>query len=204
MSTLLVATRNKNKLIEIRTILADINVEIKSLNDIETSIDDVIEDKQTFMGNAMKKAFLLSRSTQLLTIADDSGLCIDYLKGGPGILSARFAGSDKDDHKNRIKVLSKMMNVRNDERTAFFTCSIALAENGTLVGLTEGICNGYITHKEIGENGFGYDSIFYYPPLHKTFGEIEMNKKNQISHRYKALQLMKLILSNYIFANKKA
>ena len=114
MKTILVATRNKNKLKEIRNILSNINVTIVSLDDIETKVDDVIEDKQTFIGNAVKKALLISKASNYVTIADDSGLCIEYLQGRPGVLSARFAGQSKDDRKNRIKVLNVMQSINND------------------------------------------------------------------------------------------
>jgi len=202
MTSLLIATRNQNKLNEIRNILSSFTVTIFSLDDLGDPIPDVIEDRKTFKENALKKAFLIASRTNYLTLAEDSGLCIDFLHGEPGVFSARFSGFGKDDRKNRLKVLTLMNNVTDEERKARFVCAVALATPQKVIGLVEGMCEGYITHKEIGNNGFGYDPIFYYPPLKKTFGELRLEEKNKVSHRFRAMNMIKSILDDYLKCNK--
>jgi len=198
MNHLVVATKNNNKLNEIKYIFSDIEIPIMSLKDLGCKIPDIIEDGDTFKKNAIKKALLISSQSNNITLADDSGICIDFLNGGPGVFSARFAGSDKNDRNNRLKVIKLMKNVSQVKRGAHFVCSIAIAHYNKLIGLVECICEGLISDIEIGNNGFGYDSIFYYPKENKTFGELKESEKNSVSHRFKALTKAKIILKDYL------
>ena len=188
------ATGNENKMKEIRMILADLGMEIVSMK--EAGVDEeIIEDGMTFEENAEIKARTVSRVlTNDIVLADDSGLEIDYLDKAPGIYSARFAGEDTSyDIKNRI-LLDRLEGVPDDERTARFVCAVAAVfPDGTSCTVPETI-EGQIAHEIAGDNGFGYDPIFYVPEYGSTTAQMDPEQKNLLSHRGKALRAMKRIL----------
>ena len=188
------ATGNENKMKEIRMILDDLGLEILSMK--EAGVDaEIVEDGMSFEENAEIKARAVSRVlTNDIVLADDSGLEIDYLDKAPGIYSARFAGEDTSyDVKNRI-FLDRLEGVPDEERTARFVCAVAAVfPDGTASTVRETI-EGRIAHEIAGENGFGYDPIFYVPEYGCTTAEMSPEQKNRLSHRGKALRAMKKIL----------
>lgn len=184
--TILVATRNKGKVAEFKNILSAQEVNLLSLHDI-AQIPEIVEDGNTFEENAVKKSETVYKLTGQITVADDSGLEIDFLNGDPGVHSARFEGYTTPYDIKNGKILSMMKDVPDDKRTARFICIIAYSdENGTKT--FEGVCNGKIAYEQKGLYGFGYDPIFLPDGYDKTFGELGENVKNNISHRAKALK----------------
>lgn len=186
---LIVATGNAHKLQEIKEIFEE--VEVVSAYD-EGYTEDVEETGKTFAENAEIKASAAAEALQLPALADDSGLCVDVLGGAPGIYSARYAGTHGDDKANRQKLLENLQDKTN--RKAHFTCSIALCFPGGKVIRAEGQTHGKILTKESGDNGFGYDSLFFSDDLQKSFGEASAAEKNSVSHRSRALAALKEIL----------
>ncbi len=182
---IVLATGNKNKLKEIKEILKDSPVDIKSIDEYGT-LPPVIEDQDTFEGNAYKKAHHYARVLGLPCLADDSGLVVESLDGRPGVHSARYAGENATDLEKCDKLLAEMAGKEN--RKAKFECVLSLASPGGPALTWEGSCEGEITTERHGESGFGYDPVFFYAPLNQTFAEIPMEEKNKISHRGKALQ----------------
>lgn len=160
----------------------------------------LIEDGQSFAENALKKARTMCEYTGLLTIADDSGLEVDYLDGAPGIYSARFAGEPKSDRRNNKKLLQLLAGVPWEKRTARFVCALAIVDPGGEEHVVLGTCEGYILEEPRGTGGFGYDPLFYYPPFKKSFAELDTEQKNQVSHRARAFAkgsaVLKSILAN--------
>ena len=192
MKKLILASNNKKKIKELKEILNNLPIEIKSL--AEENIDiEVEEDGSTFEENAKKKAqeiyeFLVNRGEKdFLVLADDSGLAVDYLNGEPGIYSARYAGQHGNDAKNNEKLLENLKGVKKEDRGAKFVCQLAMfTESGEYYKVT-GEVRGYIIEELNGDGGFGYDPLFFYEPLNKTFGELKP-KKRTISHRGNALK----------------
>ena len=185
--TIVVASNNKHKIKEIKEILTQYNVipmdEIGFNQEIE-------ENGKTFAENALIKAntihkYLKKNGKDYLVLADDSGLCVDSLNGEPGVYSARYAGEHGNDQANRNKLLKQL---DGKDRTAFFCCTIAIIFPDGEQQVFEGKTYGKITKDEIGENGFGYDCIFYSDDLKKTFGEATESEKNSVSHRGRALE----------------
>ena len=193
---LLVASKNKNKLKEIRKILGRLNVEVNSAYDFCSISDDIAETGSSFEENASIKALAFSKLVEDFVIADDSGLCVDYLNGAPGIFSARFAGKDADDNLNNKKLLKKLHGVDPEQRKAKFVCVIALAKKGRIVETFRGECHGNIAEKPRGEGGFGYDPLFLLENG-DTMAEISAEEKNRISHRARALEKLKKFIGNY-------
>ena len=188
------ATGNENKMKEIRMILADLGMEIVSMKEAGVT-EEITEDGMTFEENAEIKARTVSRVlTNDIVLADDSGLEIDYLDKAPGIYSARFAGEETSyDIKNRI-FLDRLEGVPDEERTARFVCAVAAVfPDGTSCTVGETI-EGQIAHEIAGDNGFGYDPIFYVPEYGCTTAQMDPEQKNLLSHRGKALRAMKGIL----------
>ncbi|MGD9973766.1 MAG: XTP/dITP diphosphatase [Desulfatirhabdiaceae bacterium] len=181
--TIVVATRNPGKLKEIQSLLNDFPVILKSLDDFGP-IPEVEEDGETFDENAYKKASFTSRILGIPAIADDSGLVVNSLDGEPGIHSARYGGDHLTD-MDRCMILLKNMEHQSN-RQAQFECVISIAVPTGAALTYEARCDGLILDKPKGENGFGYDPVFYYPPLQKTFAEMSPDEKNEISHRAKA------------------
>jgi XTP/dITP diphosphohydrolase len=190
---LVVATRNRGKVEEIREILSDLPIQVYSLENFPDA-PEVEEDGDTFEENASKKASVIARYTGLPTIADDSGLQVDALNGEPGVRSARFAGKGASDAERNAKLLSLLRGIPYPERTARFVCVVALARPGERPSLFRGECQGYITDRPRGKSGFGYDPLFLVPEYGRTFAELGPRIKNRISHRAKALGKLKEFL----------
>jgi XTP/dITP diphosphohydrolase len=181
---LVLATRNEGKTEEIRALLADFPVEIKNLTDFGPT-PPIEEDGETFEDNAVKKARFVAKILGFPALADDSGLMVEALGNSPGVRSARFAGEKATDEDNNVKLLRELENVKN--RSAAFACVIAIAVPWGPALIYEGRCQGIIADRAVGSKGFGYDPIFYYPPLQKTFAQLSTEEKNLVSHRGQAL-----------------
>ncbi|QTA92719.1 XTP/dITP diphosphatase [Desulfonema magnum] len=182
---LVVATRNKGKTSEIRELLKDFPIEIKNLDDFGP-IPQVEEDGDTFDENAYKKASFTARILGYPALADDSGLLVDALDGAPGVYSARYAGENATDEERYAKILQEIKGKTN--RKAAFECVISIAVPTGPALTYEARCEGVIAEQPSGSNGFGYDPIFYYPELKKTFAELTQEEKNSVSHRGKAFR----------------
>jgi XTP/dITP diphosphohydrolase len=182
---LVLATHNRGKSEEIRGFLKDSPVEIKDLNDFGP-IPQPTEDGKDFEENAYKKASFTAKILGLPALADDSGLEVDALGGAPGVYSARYAGPEATDEENNNKLLEALAGVEN--RTARFQCVLSLAVPTGFALTYEAACEGIILEEPRGDKGFGYDPLFYYPPMGKTFGEMTLEEKSRVSHRGLALQ----------------
>ena len=187
------ATGNEGKMKEIRLLLADVDVELLSLKDVGL-LGDTEESGTTFAENALIKARTIARQVKLAVLADDSGLEIDFLHKEPGIYSARYMGEDTSYHIKNRELLRRLSGVPDELRTARFVCAIAAVFPGGREWLAEGVMEGRIGYERKGENGFGYDPIFYIPEYGLTGAELDAEQKNRISHRGKALEEMKNIL----------
>ena len=199
MKRLIFATGNQNKMREIREILADLPVEILSMK--EAGIEaDIVEDGKTFEENAIIKAKAIMELTGELVLADDSGLEIDYLNKEPGIYSARYMGEDTSYRIKNASLIERLAGVPDEKRTARFVCAIAAAFPDGTVKTTEGVIEGRIGYEERGENGFGYDPIFYVPEFGCTTAELSEEQKNAVSPRGKALEKMREILKESVSA----
>jgi XTP/dITP diphosphohydrolase len=185
LMTLVIATGNPGKTAEIRDMLENFPVNIKSLADFGP-IPPVEEDGDTFDDNAYKKASFVSKILGLPALADDSGLVVEALGGAPGVYSARYAGENATDEQRYTKLLSEMKGKTN--RKATFECVLSIAVPPGPALTYEASCEGLIAEQPAGEGGFGYDPVFYYPPLEKTFGQLTRQEKSRVSHRGKALQ----------------
>ena len=188
---IVIATSNNHKLEEIKAILEDLDYDIYSLKDVNLDGIEIVEDGKTFEHNALIKAREIAKRTNLIAIADDSGLEVDAIGKKPGIYSARFAGENATDYENRQKLLKSLQNVQMSKRTARFVSAVAVVFPDGKEFVVRGICEGKICFEEIGENGFGYDSIFMVDGYNKTFAQIPSYVKNSISHRAIALNNMK-------------
>lgn len=192
------ATGNKNKMTEIRQILRDLGIEILSMKEAGVDID-IVEDGKSFEENAMIKASAIAelpevRAMDAIVLADDSGLEIDYLNKEPGIYSARYMGEDTSyDIKNQA-LLDRLDGVPDEKRTARFVCAIAAAMPDGCCEVVRGTMEGIIGHKIAGENGFGYDPIFFLPECGCTSAELSPEKKNELSHRGEGLKKIRKIL----------
>ena len=194
---LVVATRNKDKLREIKALLKELPVEVFSL-DLFKGVPRVMEDGRTFKDNAVKKAVQVSKFLKKFTVADDSGLEVEYLNGDPGVYSARYSGKGATYRSNNEKLLRLLKRVPLAKRKACFKCVIAAADKGRVIGVAEGVCAGKICFTSKGDNGFGYDPIFIPDGYKKTFAEMGPALKNKISHRSKALAKAKKIIAKYL------
>ena len=197
MIQLVVATRNKKKLTEIKDILKGIKLDLLSLGDYK-DVPRVLENGKSFQENAVKKAARLARWTGKLCLGEDSGLCVDALDGAPGIYSARFSGKDKSDLKNNLKLLKLLNGLPFAKRKAHYVCAVALADKEGLLGVVEGSCSGLIVPTPAGQAGFGYDPLFYIPEYKKTFAQLGEGIKHKMSHRYHALKKAGRIIEKYI------
>jgi len=194
---LVIATRNKDKLREIKALLKGLSVEVFSLDSFK-GVPEVIEDKKTFEENAVKKAVQVSKFLKKFAVADDSGLEVEYLNGDPGVYSARFSGKGATYKSNNEKLLGLLKKVPLAKRKACFKCVIAMADKGRIIGVAEGVCKGRICFKSKGNNGFGYDPVFMPNGYKKTFAQMSAFQKNKISHRSKALAETKNVISKYL------
>jgi len=198
---LLVATRNQGKVKEIMRMLQDLPLEVLTLEDFPEA-PQWEETGSTFEENAAMKATALAAHSGCLTLADDSGLEVDYLGGAPGVYSARFAGEKASDGENNQKLLSLLAGVPWEKRQARFRCVMALADPEGNCRTAEGICEGVIAFCLRGENGFGYDPLFYLPDAGKTMAELTLEEKNRISHRARALQKMREIIAETVLGKR--
>ena len=194
---IVIGTYNNNKKSEIRKILNGIPVRLLDLDDFEDP-PDIIEDGVTFEDNATKKALELAGFCQTCVMADDSGLEVDALDKRPGVLSSRYCGVDTGYEEKCLRLLEELKGVPFEKRTARFRCAIALAEPDRLQFVVSASCEGIISNEPKGNNGFGYDPIFYVPEHELTMAELEPEVKNRISHRALALELFKTNLMELV------
>lgn len=187
MKEIIIATKNKGKAKDFEALLEPMGYKVLTLHDVAPHID-VEETGVTFEENAILKAETIAQELQATVIADDSGLEIDALDGEPGVYSARYSGDERNDDSNINKVLQKLVQVPDDEKTARFRCVLALASPGQETIIFEGTCEGLITDERKGDHGFGYDPIFYVPALEKTMAEMEPAEKASVSHRGNAIR----------------
>ncbi|HIW51489.1 MAG TPA: XTP/dITP diphosphatase [Candidatus Blautia intestinavium] len=190
MKKVIFATGNEGKMKEIREILGDLDIELLSLKDAGIKAD-IVEDGKTFEENAEIKAKAICQLTGEIVLADDSGLEIDYLNKEPGIYSARYMGEDTSYRIKNASLIERLEGVPDEQRTARFVCAIAAAFPDGTMKTVRAAMEGRIGYEEKGENGFGYDPIFYLPEYGCTSAELSMEEKNKISHRGKALRLIK-------------
>ena len=188
METIVCASHNPNKAKEIAKITKDFGFDVITRDEAGVPLMfDVIEDGKTFADNSYKKAFTIMRMTGKPAIADDSGLAVDFLNGAPGVYSARFAGEDCNDERNNDKLLDLMKDVPEEKRTARFISCVTLVYPDGEIYSAQGECPGHILFERRGTGGFGYDPLFLSDELGKTFAEIDMEEKNTVSHRARAL-----------------
>jgi len=198
MSALLIATNNRGKLAEFKLIFAGLPCSIVSPADIGLDLE-VSENGTTFEENAALKSVAFAKASGLLTLADDSGLEVEALGGEPGVLSARYAGENATDNERINFLLSKMRNIPDGKRQAKFRSAIAITTPKDLhTEFCSGECHGIITFEPKGKNGFGYDPVFFLPPMGKTMAEISKDIKNNISHRGKAARNAIPLLKNLL------
>jgi len=201
---ILLASSNSKKLAELQSLCEGLDIDILSLGDIDAELPDVIEDGDDFLANASKKAIEFGDFTSehlgddVWTLADDSGLCVDYLDGAPGIYSARYAGDDSPqrDQSNNAKLLREMRHATGDQRKAAFWCVIAVAHQGQVLFAVEGSVNGNILHEADGEGGFGYDPVFYHVESASSFSNLTPEAKSRISHRGQAIARLRNVLES--------
>ena len=184
---IILATQNQGKIRELQELLVDKGIEVLSLLDIP-EWEDVEENGETFADNAALKARAAVKRTGLIALADDSGLEVDALDGAPGVYSARYAGEPKDDQRNNDKLLHQLETTSDDKRTARFRCALVMATPSGKEYLTEGAVEGQIIRQRRGQDGFGYDPIFYLPEYSRTMAELTMTEKNKLSHRAQAFR----------------
>ena len=199
MRKLLVATTNRGKANEYRELLSGLDFELLTLDQAGIT-QEADESYATFEENARSKATFYASLSGLLTLADDSGLEVDALGGEPGVRSSRYAGDNATDADRVNFLLAKMKDVPQAARQARFRCVIAIAEPGGQVWLTQGVCGGFIALEPKGENGFGYDPVFFVPEYGKTIAELPASLKNEISHRGRAARQARPILER-LFKN---
>lgn len=188
--TIIFATGNEGKLKEIRMVLADLDVTVLSMKEAGV-YTEIIEDGATFEENAVIKARTIMHETGKLTLADDSGLEIDALNKEPGIYSARYLGENTSYHIKNQTLIERLADVPEEKRTARFVCAVAAAFPDGTVETVRAVMEGRIGYEEKGSNGFGYDPIFYLPDYGCTSAELPLTEKNKISHRGKALRMIK-------------
>ena len=197
MTKIIFATGNQGKMREIKQIMADMEVEVVSMKEARICID-IEENGNTFEENALIKARAIANEAKTIVLADDSGLEIDFLDKAPGVFSARYMGEDTPYEVKNAHILELLKDVQGKQRSARFVCSIAAVFPDGREFTTYATIEGEIAHKSAGENGFGYDPIFFVPEFDKTTAQLSAEEKNKISHRGKALTMMKEILQNEI------
>ncbi|MGA1840497.1 MAG: XTP/dITP diphosphatase [bacterium] len=194
---LIIATRNKHKIIEIREIWSDLGFRFLSLDDLSQKIE-IRETGRTFSENAIKKAFQVANRINAFVLADDSGIEVEALGGKPGVVSARYAGLKATDNQNNRKLLNALQGVTWEKRGARYRCVIALIDLQKKIYISEGSCEGIIAFKPSGKRGFGYDPIFYVPEYGMTMAGLSLEVKNRISHRARALQKTREIINRLL------
>lgn len=196
---LLIATYNNGKVKEIKNLLEGCSIPLVSLNELGKNFK-LREDGKTFSDNAFKKAEVVSKHYPYdYVVAEDSGLLVNYLKGAPGIRSKRYSGRGASDNSNNRKLLKAMQRAGKKLRKAKYLCCVVLVKNGRLVKSFTGVLQGSIAKESFGENGFGYDPVFYIPGCKKTAAQISLEQKNKISHRAKAFLKLRKYLEKIFF-----
>lgn len=185
---IVLATRNPGKITEIKAILQELDIEMLSLDDVSDDPPEVVEDGDTFAVNAEKKALAVAKWAGMPALADDSGLTVPALGGEPGVHSSRYAGKDGDSEANMALLLERMGEIPEAERLAYFICILVLAAPDGRTWQTGGRVDGLITYEKRGYAGFGYDPVFYYIPADKTFAQMSVEEKNNVSHRHRAFE----------------
>jgi len=185
---ILLATKNPGKITEIKSILEPLNIMVLSLDVIDGDAPDVVEDGESFADNAQKKALTVAKWAGMPALADDSGLVVPALGGEPGVHSSRYAGEEGNNEANIELLLERMKEVPVTERLAYFVCILVLAAPDSRTWQAGGRVDGLISFEKQGTGGFGYDPVFFYMPANRTFAELDLNAKNRVSHRYRALE----------------
>lgn len=197
MKTFVIASNNPKKVKELNRILNPMGITAKTAKEINVTLDDVEETGTSFVENARLKARAAFKRTGLPCIADDSGLMVDALNGAPGVYSARYSGNDATDKSNNEKLLNEMANIQPAQRTAKFVCVICcILENGKEI-IAHGECIGRIAMQQLGKGGFGYDPLFLTQDG-RSYAQLSAEEKDKISHRGKAIRILKQQLSQYI------
>ncbi|WP_018659821.1 XTP/dITP diphosphatase [Allofustis seminis] len=194
---IVIATHNKGKAREFHDLFKALGYKIKTLKDFPM-LPAIEETGTTFEENALLKAQTVAHALNIPVLADDSGLAVEYLNGAPGVYSARYAGIDGNDRKNNQKLLEALKGVPSEERGAKFLCTLALVKQNEAPIIVTGEVEGVILTEPQGENGFGYDPLFYIPALGKSFAEISIEEKNKLSHRANAIKKLRQQLPNWL------
>ena len=197
MKELIVATKNKGKLREIKELLKDFDLKITSLADYPDA-PEIVEDGRTFAQNAIKKAATIALYTKKLTLGEDSGLEVKALKNAPGIFSARYSDPGATDEKNNTKLMRSLKGVPLTQRQARYRCCAALVDGTRIIDVVDARCGGLIALRASGSNGFGYDPLFFLPRYKKTFGDLDPAVKAKISHRARAMKKIRNSLQSYL------
>ena len=201
--TLIIATTNRGKLREFEALLSDLPVALQSLID-RPGVPLVEETGATYLENAALKALAIARWSGVAALADDSGLEVDYLGGGPGVRSACFAGPAQESEANVGKLLRELEGIPLEQRTARFRCVLVVAQPSGETLTVEGVCDGRIIDVRCGSGGFGYDPVFFYPPAARTFAQLTATVKNQVSHRARACARLRPALMPFMSAHGSA
>jgi XTP/dITP diphosphohydrolase len=196
MSSLLIASRNKDKAHELVALLGDLSVAMRTLHDVE-GVPEIVEDAETLEGNAIKKATVAFERTGLPSVADDTGLEVGYLQGAPGVYSSRYAGPGASYADNVRKLIGALKGVPPRRRNARFRCVMAFVSSGGVLEVVEGSCPGSILEAPRGNGGFGYDPVFLPDGHLRTFAEMDLATKNGLSHRARAAHAMRPVLVRY-------
>ncbi len=196
---IILATKNKGKVADFEKLTENMNIEVISFLDEEINFPDVVEDGETFEENSVKKALEIAKYTGMITVSDDSGLCVEALDGAPGIYSARYSGENATDSTNIDKLLDEMKNIPQGERQAKFVSVVSIAKPDGTVQSFRGEVEGEIIFERKGTNGFGYNPVFFSYELEKTFGEATMEERVTVSHRARAFRKLKeQVLNKFI------
>lgn len=197
MKEIIVATTNQGKIAEMVLALAGLPVQVLDVSSFK-DIPKPVEDGESFVANALKKANYYALHTGKACLADDSGLEVDALNGAPGVYSARFAGEDATDDQNNQRLLQELKGVAPEQRTARFRCVLAFVDTNGKTMTAAGVREGVIAEEQCGSGGFGYDPLFYMPDQKKTMAQCSKSEKNAISHRGQALNVMTGMLKEYL------
>ena len=196
---IILATKNKGKVADFEKLTEDMDIEVVSFLDENIDFPDVVEDGETFEENSVKKALEIAKYTGMITVSDDSGLCVEALNGAPGIYSARYSGENATDSKNIDKLLEEMKNIPQGERQAKFVSVVSIAKPDGTVQSFRGEVEGEIIFERKGTNGFGYNPVFFSYELEKTFGEATMEERVTVSHRARAFrELKEKVLNKFV------
>jgi XTP/dITP diphosphohydrolase len=197
LNEIVLATKNRHKGEELTALLGDLAIRIRTLAEFPGA-PDVVENGETCEANAIKKATEIARATGLPALADDTGLEVDALGGRPGVYAARYAGDGATYEDNCRKLLKELSGVPRDRRSARFITVAAIAMPGGGVQVTRGVLEGRISEEPAGEQGFGYDPVFFVPELEKTLAELTLTEKNRVSHRAKAFAHVRMLLQDSV------